>query len=96
MGVPVKSTDKLVVQVHYNLADASNRGRADQTKVRLRLQSAVERVGFFDLADKKLAGLKVGCRIEFEARPEPTILCHSPRVQENLPSAVLLRMESSL
>lgn len=42
---------------------------------------------WFDLTDKKLAGLKAGCRVEYETSPAPTILCHSPRIEENLPSA---------
>ena len=44
-------------------------------------------VTWFDLADKDLAGLAHGCRVEFSARPAPTLLCHCPRIEENLPSA---------
>lgn len=50
-------------------------------------------ITFFDLADRKLRGLRVGARVEFEARPAPTVLCHSPLVSEELESAVLLCVE---
>ena len=50
-------------------------------------------ITFFDLADRRLQGLKVGARVEFEARPAPTVLCHSPLVSEELESAVLVRVE---
>ena len=49
-------------------------------------------VTYFDLADPTLRGLEPGVRVEFEARPAPTVLCHSPGVSENLPSAVLVRV----
>lgn len=47
---------------------------------------------WFDLADRKLAGMRAGCRVEFEARPAPTVLCRSPLVEENLPSAQIVRV----
>jgi hypothetical protein len=49
-------------------------------------------VTWFDLSDPKLKGLAPGARVEFEARSGPTVLCHSPRVSEQLPSVDLLRM----
>ncbi|HWV98502.1 MAG TPA: hypothetical protein VNZ64_02300 [Candidatus Acidoferrum sp.] len=47
---------------------------------------------WFDAADPTLRGLSPGVKVEYEARPGPTALCHSPRVREDLPSGVLLRM----
>jgi hypothetical protein len=47
---------------------------------------------WFDLVDRKLNGLKPGVRVEFEPRPAPTVLCHSPHVSEELPSAELVRV----
>lgn len=49
-------------------------------------------ITFFDLTDPKLKGLEPGARVEFEARPGPTVLCHSPYVREELPSADLVRV----
>ncbi len=49
-------------------------------------------ITWFDLNDPKLKGLQKGCRVEFAVIPAPTVLCHSPRVQEYLPSASILRV----
>ncbi len=49
-------------------------------------------ITWFDLNDRNLKGLQKGCMIEFVATPAPTVLCHSPRVQECLPSANILRV----
>jgi copper type II ascorbate-dependent monooxygenase-like protein len=43
VGIPVKKTDKLVVQVHFNLADPRVVGQSDSTTVRLRYVDAVQR-----------------------------------------------------
>jgi hypothetical protein len=43
MGVPLPSADKLVIQVHYNLADAGSVGRTDQTTVHLQFADSVNR-----------------------------------------------------
>ena len=51
-------------------------------------------ITFFDLADPRLRGLVSGVRVEYEARPGPTVLCDSPRVEDNLPSATLARVMS--
>jgi len=48
-GVPIRPTDKVVVQVHYNLADVQ--GKSDQTRIKLRMAKDVENVGFFVLSD---------------------------------------------
>ncbi len=47
---------------------------------------------WFDVADPKLRGLVDGAVVEFESRPAPTVLCTSPAVREDLPSATLLRV----
>ena len=47
---------------------------------------------WFDAADPKLRGLGEGAVVEFEARPAPTMLCDSPAIREDLPSATLLRV----
>ena len=52
-------------------------------------------ITYFDLADPKLRGLEPGARVEFEPRPGPTVLCHSPRVSEELASANLVRVVES-
>jgi len=56
-GVPLSSTHKLVIQVHYNLADPAQIGKTDQTKVRLRIASTVAQVGIFALPDPFLRSL---------------------------------------
>jgi hypothetical protein len=56
-GVPLSPKHKLVVQVHYNLADPANLGKVDQTKVKLRLAGSVSRVGIFALPDPFLQSL---------------------------------------
>jgi mono/diheme cytochrome c family protein len=48
-GVPLRPTDKVVVQVHYNLAEVQ--GKSDQSRIKLRMAKDVENVGFFVLAD---------------------------------------------
>jgi hypothetical protein len=47
---------------------------------------------WFDVADVRLRGLGEGAVVEFEVRPAPTVLCESPAVREDLPSATLLRV----
>jgi hypothetical protein len=56
-GVPLSPKHKLVVQMHYNLADPAHRGRSDATKVRLSLASKVTNVGVFSLIDPLLDSL---------------------------------------
>ena len=57
MGVPVSTTDKLVVQVHYNLVDPASAGKTDSTTVRLRFASSVNRGLAFVLPDPFLDSL---------------------------------------
>lgn len=47
---------------------------------------------WFDAADPRLRGLGNGALVEFEARPAPTVLCDSPALREDFPSATLLRV----
>ncbi|MEO6602489.1 MAG: hypothetical protein ABIQ16_21585 [Polyangiaceae bacterium] len=56
-GVPLKPTDKIVIQIHYNMHDVSLVGQSDQTTVKLRLADQVERVGLFVLNDPFLSTL---------------------------------------
>ena len=49
----------------------------------------VEYVTWFDLCSPKLKGLKEGASVEYEPHPGPTVLCHGPRYEINLPSAEL-------
>lgn len=56
-GVPLLPSDKLVLQVHYNLRDPALAGRSEQTTVSLRLAERVERVGLFVLVDPFLGTL---------------------------------------
>jgi hypothetical protein len=53
-GVPLRPEYKIIVQVHYNLADPQNRGTRDQTTVRLRIEPEVKNVGLFALQDQLL------------------------------------------
>src|SRR5262249_55426512 len=53
-GVPLRSSHRIIVQVHSNLADSRNLGKADQTRVRLRLEPRVKNVGIFVLQDSLL------------------------------------------
>jgi hypothetical protein len=57
-GVPVAPTDKIVVQVHYNLADSSNIGKLDQTQIKLQVVPSVEKLGIFVLNDPLLDSLQ--------------------------------------
>lgn len=49
-------------------------------------------ITFFDLADPKLKGLRPGVLVEYETRPGPTMLCDSPAIREDRPSATLVRV----
>ena len=54
VGVPMATTEKIVVQIHYNLADPSTLGMRDQTTVRVRFADAVQRQVAFTLPDSFL------------------------------------------
>jgi hypothetical protein len=57
MGIQIKPTDKLVVQVHYNLTDPTSPGKTDSTTVHLRFADTVDRQLVFALPDPFLASL---------------------------------------
>ncbi|HEY7371342.1 MAG TPA: hypothetical protein VIF57_04125 [Polyangia bacterium] len=57
MGVPIKTTDKLVVQIHYNLADPASAGKSDSTTIHLRFAPSVNRQLAFALPDRFLDSL---------------------------------------
>jgi hypothetical protein len=56
-GAPVRPNDKLVVQVHYNLADPAQRGQADATHVRFELAHDVQNIAIFATPDALLESL---------------------------------------
>jgi hypothetical protein len=58
MGVPVRKTDKLVVQIHYNLADPGSVGKSDSTTVQLHFEDHVDRQLAFLLPDPFLESLQ--------------------------------------
>ena len=47
---------------------------------------------WFNLAEPALKGLSPGCTVEYDVTPGPTVLCHSPRLEERLPSAQVVRV----
>lgn len=56
-GVPLRANHRMIVQVHYNLADERNLGKADQTRIRVHLEHDVKNVGMFVLQDSLLDSL---------------------------------------
>lgn len=60
-GVPLAPTDKVVVQIHYNLAESES--TEDQTTIKLRTASEVENLALFPLVDPFLDSIG-------EAQPE--------------------------
>ena len=71
MGVPIRATDKLVVQLHYNLADPGSAGRSDSTTVHLRFASSVDRRLAFLLPDPFLDSLG---KTDGQGNPTPDVL----------------------
>jgi hypothetical protein len=59
-GVPINPSDRLVVQVHYNMENTVLIGQPDITTIRLQMAETVERVGVFVLHDPLLASLALG------------------------------------
>jgi len=55
-GLGVAENTRLVMQVHYNLADPATHGQSDQTAIDLRLEDAVTREAFVVLPDLFLSG----------------------------------------
>jgi len=60
VGYRVKTTDYLILQVHYNLVDPELEGVTDQTALQIRFADSVEREGYFDLPDDFLSSLGSG------------------------------------
>jgi hypothetical protein len=60
MGVAIKKTDKIVVQIHYNLADPMSKGRTDSTTIRLRYSDTVERRVLSLVNDAFVGSLRTG------------------------------------
>ena len=58
VGIPLKKTDKLVVQVHFNLADPRVVGLSDSTTVRLRYVDSVQRRAVAVLHDPYVDSLR--------------------------------------
>jgi hypothetical protein len=56
-GASLRPTDKLVVQVHYNLADPELRGKTDETHVLLELAQHVPNLALFAVPDALLESL---------------------------------------
>lgn len=54
-GVPITSKHKLVIQVHYNLAEIQ--GLSDQSELKLRIVPDVQNVGLFTLPDPFLGSI---------------------------------------
>ena len=71
MGVPVRTTDKLVVQIHYNLADPTAAGKSDSTTVHLRFADQVSRRLSFMLPDPFLDTLG---KKDSDGKPAPDSL----------------------
>jgi hypothetical protein len=57
LGVRAQQGRKMIVQVHYNLANPDLRGQSDQTTIRLKLAQQVTRQAVFLLEDDLLASL---------------------------------------
>jgi hypothetical protein len=60
MGVPLSKDEAVVVQVHYNLADASSQGLTDTTTLKLRTADTVDRKLVFIVPDGFLQTLFTG------------------------------------
>jgi Copper type II ascorbate-dependent monooxygenase, C-terminal domain len=58
MGVPIRKTDKVVVQMHYNLADVGAATHSDSTALHLRFAPSVTRQLAFLLPDPFLESLE--------------------------------------
>jgi hypothetical protein len=58
VGVPLRKSDRLVVQIHYNLADPATRGSTDTTTLRLRTVDSVQRKAISVLGDPFVDSLR--------------------------------------
>lgn len=66
VGYRVKTSDWMILQVHYNLVDPALKGAQDQSAVKLRYADSVEREGYFDLPDEFLNSLGSGTPAQLE------------------------------
>jgi hypothetical protein len=71
LGVRQRKTDKVVIQLHYNLSDPSLKGMTDSTTVRFRHADTVERRGVFLLYDGFLQTLY---KVDAQGNPAPDFL----------------------
>jgi hypothetical protein len=71
MGVPIRAADKVVVQIHYNLADPGSAGRSDSTTVHMHFASSVDRQLAFLLPDPFLDSLG---KTDSQGNPAPDVL----------------------
>jgi hypothetical protein len=71
MGVPIRTTDKIVVQMHYNLAEPGSAGKVDSTAIHLRFADSVNRQLAFLLPDIFLDSLE---RTDSQGNPMPDVL----------------------
>ncbi len=67
-GVPIAPDHKVVIQIHYNLAEVH--GHEDHTTVKLRIVPKVEKVGFFAMPDPFLDSLGAASPRDARARQE--------------------------
>lgn len=67
IGVRLRQGRKLIVQLHYNMASPGSEGASDQTRVRLQLDSAVERQAIFALPDRLLDSLAAEAPVQLPA-----------------------------
>lgn len=56
-GVLIRPSDRLVIQVHYNLSDPAQRGKSDATHVRFDLAQEVKNLAIFATPDALLESL---------------------------------------
>jgi hypothetical protein len=97
VGVPLAPGRKLVVQVHYNLADSANIGQADQTSVRMRLEPSVERSAVFVLEDPLLGSLYDGVPTVLEpGEPSTKYVWERTGAEMGLPPGVPMDLVSLL
>ncbi len=71
MGVSIKATEKMVVQVHYNLADPTTLGMTDSSTVQLQFADSVQRELRFLLPDPFLNTIG---RKDAQGNPAPDTL----------------------
>ena len=63
-GLRISASEQIVIQVHYNLANAGNIGMSDESTIQLRLEEQVDREGFMLLPDPFLESIFEGDPIE--------------------------------